>query len=115
MTEFIDAHPEAPAALLVLGLLWVVLAFAAKVARMGDDTVSSRLDALAVPEIGSVPPADRYARFEQRDYSGDRGPAPDEVSSVLRFGNMVVPRWTDFYAELCDRLGDPFPDRRAEA
>jgi hypothetical protein len=65
-------------------------------------------DGLHADPVSSVPAIDRYARFARRDYSSDRGSVPTgPPPAVDRFGGFVVPRWTDFYAELAARLGDP--------
>lgn len=102
-------RPElALAAGLTVGLCWVVLSFWLVLRDVGDD-VGARLDALEPAGLDEAPPADRYARFERRDYSGDRGVVPTGLApAVARWGGLVVPRWVDFYAETCSRLGlDP--------
>lgn len=104
------ARPElALAAVLLVGLLWLALAYWARLSAVLGDDVGARLDALAVVEVREVPAADRYDRFATRDYSGDRGVVPaGPPPATSRWGDVVVPRWTDFYAELVASLGyDP--------
>lgn len=106
------ARPElAAAAALLVALCWVGLAYWLQWRSVGDE-VGARLDALgsALRPLGA--PTDRYERRAERDYSGDRGVVPTgPPPATTRWGGVVVPRWTDFYAELVDRLGDPLGDR----
>lgn len=90
----------AVAAALVIALGWVCVAYADKILGVGDE-VGARLDAMAVAEVGTVPAADRYARFERRDYDHERGPAP-----------VAKPRYPTLYDELCARLGNPLGNAR---
>lgn len=90
--------------LLALTLLGFGVAYWLRSRAVGDD-LGARLDALAVNWVTEAPPADRYARFEHRDYSGDRGSArwdSRDVSWVTE-----VPPDPPFYAELRARFGDP--------
>lgn len=105
MTYLIERPELVPAVLLVAVLLTIGAGFAARIARMGDD-FGSQLDAMAVRPVSDVPAADRYARFDRRDYSGDRGGAPTPAPpDVWRFSPAIfVPAWRDFYAETAARL-----------
>ena len=91
------AAPDA----LALTLAWLALGYWLILHPVGDD-VGAQLDALQVPEVGSEPAADRYARFSRRDYSGDRGPCP-----------VARPRYASLYDEMVARTGlDPLGGRR---
>lgn len=109
--ELLSKPELATATALVVALMWLALAFWLRLRPVGDD-LAGRLDELAEAGIGDVTratPVDRYARFSSRDYSSDRGVVPTGPPPVTaRWGALVVPRWTDFYAELVERLGtDP--------
>lgn len=65
------------------------------------DELNVRLEALSPADLAEVPPADRYARFEHRDYSSDRGGAPDEVSPGL----IPVPLLPDVFGRLLRDMG----------
>lgn len=109
MTELLSRPELAVAAALLVALLWLALGYWLQFRVVGDD-VGARLDALAVGHVTEAAPADRYDRFERRDYSGDRGTMPaGKPPAVRRFNDaIVVPRWLDFYAETAARLGlDP--------
>lgn len=84
------------AVLLALTLMALLFGYAFRVTAVGDE-VGTRLDELAADGTGitaSVKSADRYARFEHRDYSGERGPTP-----------TLAPRYATIYDEVCARLG----------
>jgi hypothetical protein len=107
--EYLLDRPElAASAALVMALLALGTAFSRTLRPMGDP-VTERLTALSKGGVGdptTVPPANRYAGAEQRDYSGDRGTVPTPPrSDVVRVGSLVAPAWRDLYAETCDRLG----------
>jgi hypothetical protein len=107
MSALLDRPELALAAALVVALGWVTLAFWHRLGAMGDE-VGARLDALAPATLHETPATDRYARFERRDYSSDRGAVPTGLPpATMRSGGFVVPRWSDFYAETAHRLGDP--------
>ena len=100
--------------MIYLGVAFLAALIAVRIATLrpvGDD-LGDRLDVLTDEGTGSpvsAPAADRYARFEHRDYEGDRGLVPTgKPPATARWGGFVVPRWSDFYAETAARLGlDP--------
>lgn len=104
MSELLRRPELALAALLVVLLLWVALGYWITMRPVGDEDLGARLDALApVVDFANLPTVTR-----RRDYSGDRGVVPaGPPPAAARLGALVVPRWTDFYAELASRLGDP--------
>lgn len=113
MNELLSRPELALGAALAVALAWLALAYWVRLSAARDE-VGARLDAMAVPGVVAVPAADRYARFADRDYSGDRGLVPTgPPPATSRWGTVVVPRWTDFYAETVRRLGvDPLGGTR---
>lgn len=112
MNHLLERPELALGTALAIALAWLALAYWARLSAVRGDDVGARLDAMAVVEVAEVHATDRYARFARRDYSGDRGLVPTgSPPATTRCGAMVVPRWTDFYAELADRLGDPLGGR----
>ncbi len=67
---------------------------------VGDD-LGDTLDAMQPAPLADTPPTDRYARFEQQDYSGDRGTVPVEPPAGW-LPSVVMPV---IYEQVCKRLG----------
>jgi hypothetical protein len=99
----------APGVLLAVILLLVGSAYWLTMRRVGEDPIGAALDAIQPAPLADVAPADRYARFAHRNYSGDRGPAPARVSPVRRLdgltGGWVVPVMPDLFGETVRACG----------
>lgn len=91
MSTLLHRPDLALAALLVLALLWAGLAFWNRVSAVSGDVVGARLDALQPRYDFTHLPS---APAPKRDYSAERGPAPDAPA-----------RYASIYDELCVRLG----------
>lgn len=99
MSDLLDRPELALAAALVVTLAWLALFYWHRVRPVGDD-VGARLDALQPTALTEVARTDRYARFERRDYSGDRGAVPART-----VGPLPMPIMPNVFDTLCQELG----------
>lgn len=99
MTDLLDRPELALAAALVVTLAWLALFYWHRVRPVGDD-MGARLDALRPTALAEAAHTDRYARFEHRDYSGDRGAVPTRP-----VGPLPMPIMPNVFDTLCRELG----------